>query len=125
MGKFQLGLIGMRVQSKPTKPVVVEGCCGSAVPLYLGKTWQIDNDLVFYPIPPQEDEVSMCHIMGPGNTHLYFCQTTNNQIEVDSPLEFLRGLYASADEAMRSTFTKLKINEPPISKLDFIDRKSK
>ncbi len=124
MGKFQLGLIGM-INAKPIQPqnVLIEGCCES-VPIYLGSEWQIDNDIEFFPNPPMEDEQSICHIMGPGNIHIYFCLLTNNNVDVESPLEFIRGSYPNVIEAVDQTFKKIKVNNClAITESNFIKRR--
>ena len=107
LGKFSVG--ASKASVTKTKQPIVDSCCSEGLPMYVGKSWVVDNDVVFYPNAPLEDEAGICHIMGPGNIHLYFCHLTGGTVEVESPLEFLRSSYKDVDEARTKTISLLKV----------------
>jgi len=92
-----------------SEAIEVQSCCQGTklIPFYGGETWVVDNAAEYYPLEPAEGEEGICHVMGPGNIHLYFIVYAHGNVEVESPLHFLSQSYPSLQIAFRRTLTLL------------------
>lgn len=111
-----MGLFTKAVK-KMLPAIQIEGCCGEdRLPIYTREAWEINNAPAYFLHAPLPDEKGITHVQGPGNIHVYFTVVEGGTVEVESPLDFLNGVFSSIEEARQFTAGKLKANRFPAPK---------